>query len=112
MTMLQEAQLRHGRYYMDILCRCERLCSRDSDNLAEATELLDKEWNNIALAKTWCDSQTDAESAGASLCSECSREGVHLLSLRLHPQERLRWSRAALTASAKLERLESQATHL
>src|ERR1051326_6929589 len=112
MGILEKAQLRHSRFYMDILCRCEKLYLQDNNNLKQSVEMLDKEWRNIQLAVARCESQAEGESAGTLLCSDYSKEGINLLSMRLHPQVRLRWAEAALNASRQLKRLEAQAGHL
>jgi len=112
MRILEEAQLRHSRFYMGILCRCEKLYLQDYNNPSQSVELLDKEWRNIKLAVAWCEGHADGESAATLLCSDYSKEGSHLLRLLLHPQDHLHRAEAAFNASRQLNRPDSQATHL
>src|SRR5512142_1792051 len=96
MSTLRNACLQHARFYL------ERVRSLDVEYSAKRSQLLnvlaqfDLEWGNFHTAFEWAQAQGDGDNEAAALCSMISISGAHLLPIRQHPQEMLKWNEIGL----------------
>src|ERR1051325_5130428 len=105
------ARRRHANYYNSVLDQANRLYIDGGDAINQGLALFDLEWPNIEAAQAWANSQIKDDMA-AELCSNYAVAGANVLSMRQHPRVRIRWLKAALTASHRLKNPLSEGMHL
>lgn len=108
----REAQGRHAGHYMNVLRMANYLFSVSAEHRWLGIVLFDIEWQNIRAGQLWAETNTTGDEMAASLCSDYPDAGAHLLHLRVHPVECIRWREAALNAARQLNNRTEEALHL
>ncbi len=99
---LKSYAVRHARYFENVLYQAYELYQQGGESLWRGIQLLDSEWDNIQAGQAWAETFAGEDSAAALLCSRYPVSGGTLLTFRLRPRERARWSEAALAAARHL----------
>ncbi|HEY0323470.1 MAG TPA: tetratricopeptide repeat protein [Pyrinomonadaceae bacterium] len=108
----KEAHRRHAEHYINVLRMANILFGQSADHRWVGIALFDTEWPNIQTGQSWAANNTSEDEAAASLCSHYPDAGAHLLHLRVHPTECIRWREAALAAAHRLNNRTEEAFHL
>jgi len=107
----KDLNLRHATYYQDLLWKADDLLLQGKDSTHKGLQLFDLEWTNIQRGQNWTATNSDEDLEAARICSNFARTGS-ILSLRLHPQENVRWLLAALSAARRIESKKAEGAHL
>lgn len=97
-----DAQRRHAVYYLSKLREVGKLYNQGHESLSNGLALFDRESDNIFAAQKWAAAYASQDDEAAMLCCEYANTNRHVLGLRVHPQERLRWLESALQAALRL----------
>jgi tetratricopeptide (TPR) repeat protein len=108
---LDAAADRHSAYYLSVLSRANDLYLASNDSIMSGLALYDQEAAHIQVGQAWAASHA-SEEAAAQRCLDYANAGVYVLSLRLHPRERIRWLDAAVSAARKLSDRQGEGTIL
>ena len=108
---LAEAANRHAGHYLERLAKANNLF-RKGGSLQAGLELFDQEHVNIEAGWEWAARNMEVNNSAAELCNEYPRVGASLLSLRLHPRDRIRWHRVALSSARRLQDRRMECVHL
>jgi tetratricopeptide (TPR) repeat protein len=108
----QAAQRRHAAHYKDVLGAAKSLYRQGGASVGAALGLFDSEWANIGAGQAWAEAHSAADEVAASLCADYPDAGVHLLDLRQHPREIIRWREGALAAVRRLKNRRAEGAHL
>src|SRR5229473_6964719 len=105
------AQNRHAAYYKNVLAEADRLFLQGGAAIGQGLALFDTEWANIRTGQAWAAANAALADSAARLCAEYPNAGAYVLSLRLHPRERIGWLETAVRAARELgdRRAESYA---
>jgi tetratricopeptide (TPR) repeat protein len=95
-------QKRFAKHYRDVLAAANELYLKGGASLLNGLALFDLEWGNIQAGHTWVAAHASAADV-AELGMTYPDVGVHVLDLRQHPHEQIRWLEIALTASQRLK---------
>src|SRR5581483_11456771 len=106
-----EARLRHAQYYATVLRAANNLYKRGGDRLRQALDLFEAELTNIRNGQSWSETHLHEDDA-AAVCSYYADGGRYLISLRLHPRERIRWLESAVAAARRLNDRKAEGVHL
>lgn len=110
-TERETAQRRHAEYFLEFLGAANRLYLKGGESLGEALRLFDAEWGNIQAGFTWASDRSSQDETAARLCDDLSAGG-HVLYLRQHPRERIRWLELALVAARQRGNRKREGFHL
>ena len=91
-----EGRRRHSVYYRDLLAEADRLYRQGGDSIPRGLTLFDREWPNVEAGRRWAEAHADDDADAAELLSSYPDAGIHFLSLRLHPDDWIRWLERAL----------------
>jgi tetratricopeptide (TPR) repeat protein len=94
----EAAALRHAWHFEQVLGTADRLLQTGGDALQQGLVLFDRERTNIMAGQRWAAERIDALTEARELAARCADTGAYVLSLRLHPRERIAWGEAALAA--------------
>jgi len=108
----EQALGRHSQHYIMVLKAANHLFDKIAEHRWLGLALSDMEWHNILVGQSWAQSNTDKNNLAAILCSLYPDAGAHLLHLRVHPNECIRWREAALAAARRLNNRIEEACHL
>src|SRR5713226_419052 len=105
------AQHRHAAYYKNVLADADRLYLQGGAAIGQGLALFDIEWANIRTGQAWAAANAALADSAARVCVEYPNAGAYVLSLRLHPRERIGWLETAVRAARELgdRRAESYA---
>ncbi len=96
-------QKRFATHYRDVLAAVNELYLEGGMSLLRSLKLFDLEWGNIQAGHAWVITQADTADADIALLGMTyPNAGAHVLDLRLHPRDRIRWLEIALTAARRL----------
>lgn len=112
MPFLRDAFHRHAAYYEVLLRQADKLFLQGGEGVARGLQLFDLEWINIQTGQTQAENLATVNENDNQLCCDYPDAGVHLLHLRRHPDERIRWLKSALTAASRLENSKYERIHL
>ena len=112
MPTIQEAHILHAKYYVGVLREADTLYKKGGDEVRKSLSLTQTEWDNIASAQLWFQSQTEKEHAFARLGSNFASAGVYVLSIFLPPLAYIPWIEMGLKASRLLGDRAIEANHL
>jgi tetratricopeptide (TPR) repeat protein len=107
----KDLNLRHATYYQELLLKANDLLLQGKDSTHNGLQLFDLEWTNIQRGQNWTATNADEDLEAARICSNFARTGS-ILSLRLHPQENVRWLFAALYAARRIGSKKAEGAHL
>jgi tetratricopeptide (TPR) repeat protein len=96
------ARLQHADHYMKVLSTANYVYWQGGENMLTGLRLFDLEWENIHTGQAWAAAAPGNDRAAADLCMAYSDRGAHILNVRRHPRERIRWAETALTAARAL----------
>ena len=102
----------HAVYYLDVLWSVHRFYEQGGEAITRGLSLFDLEWENIRIGHTWALANSDANDDAAALCIGYPDAGVHVLDLRQHPHDRIRWLEAAVAAARCLKRRSDEGAFL
>jgi tetratricopeptide (TPR) repeat protein len=100
-------------HYLDVLFASNQLFLEGGESLLRGLALFDLEWANIQAGHACVAVQADAGDVEAAwLGMAYADAGVHVLDLRQHPQEQIRWLKIALATSRLLKDKERECNAL
>ncbi len=101
----EELKLNHAQHFCDVLGEAGELYLKGGEQVVKAMALFDRERLNIEAGQAWAASRSDAVPAAAELClSYVGPLGVnHVLQLRQHSREQIRWLEIQLAAARRLK---------
>ncbi len=105
-------QKRHAMYSVTVLQAANTLYKQGGEAQKRGLDKFDLEWDNIQVGQAWAEAHTEADDTAAKLCNSYPHAGTHLLMLRQHPRERIRWNEDALAAARRLKDRVAEAGHL
>jgi len=106
------AQRRHAEHYMKVLAAANEMYLQGGEAIMQGLGLFDLEWINISTGQAWAAQNAATDETAAQLCCNYPDAGVYVLTLRLHPRERISWLEAALSAARKLKDRAAEGVHL
>jgi len=106
------ASFRHSAYYAALLEFADELYLKGGDSIIEGLSLFDTERENIIKGQKWASINWKDDDNVAELCSQYPDAGAYILTIRLHPRERIRWLEEALNAARKLKNRRTEGFHL
>lgn len=106
------AQQRHARHYLRVLRDADDFYLKGGEAVLLALRLFDTEWSNIQAGFTWAASRVREDDEAAKVCGDYPDAGTHLLNLRQHPRERIRWRETALAAARQRKDKAEEGLHL
>jgi len=101
------AQLRHLNHYQVVWFNAEYLYSKGSENIANGLELFQSESRHFETAYEWASKTSSATMQITPLLAK-TPSSLRLIHIKVHPNKRLEWFQAALSAAEKMEDLNSQ----
>lgn len=105
-------RLRHATHYEAVLRVAKELYKKGGASIETALSLYDLEALNIQAGQTWAAEHSAENDAAAELVSAYPDAGVHVLDLRQHPGEYIRWAAAGLAAAKRLNKPNEAGRHL
>jgi tetratricopeptide (TPR) repeat protein len=102
---------RMAHHYLNKLRAAEAAYQHGHEHSEYALSLFDQDWQNIKQWQAWSANHAVADHEAAWLCKEYSQASIDLLILRQHPQERLVWLNAGLTAARQLGDAQAEMIH-
>jgi len=96
MATLREANIRHAEHYRSVLEVANTLLLKGGEDSTTGLQLFDNEWPNIQAAWAWAEAAIASDVGAAGFCPAINDAGSHLLDLRQHPLERVRWLKTAI----------------
>jgi tetratricopeptide (TPR) repeat protein len=96
-----KARLKHAAHYEDVLGKANDLYLEGGEKISTGLRLFDREWENIRTSQAWISAGGESP-AFSELCVDYPNAGAHILDLRQHPRERIRWLEAALAAARQI----------
>ncbi len=112
MPTLHTAKLRFATFYFHELETANRLYGMGKESALDGLKRFDLEWGNIQAAQAWVADQAESQDDFVTLCNRFPDAGAGLLSIRLHPKDRIRWLDASLSSALRLKDRSSEAVHL
>jgi tetratricopeptide (TPR) repeat protein len=104
---------RFARYFLDVLFASNQRFLEGGESLLRGLALFDLEWANIQAGHAWVAAQADAGDVDVAwLAMVYADAGVHVVDLRQHPDEQIRWLEIALAASRRLKDKEGECNAL
>jgi hypothetical protein len=117
---LADAQQKHAKHYSTVLSQAENLYDKGGTNVLAGLKLFDREWANIKIGQAWVKSmiqgpnklkKSDLKSV-QQLASFYAGVGGNVLSLRLHPREKIGWLETGLKAAKVMKDQGNEGVHL
>jgi tetratricopeptide (TPR) repeat protein len=105
----EKARQRHAEYYLSVLREADDLYLKGGKGVLAGLGLADREWASILTGQMWA---AATPRRGVQLASDYPDAGTHVLGLRLHPAEKIRWRGAALDAARQLRNRAAEGAHL
>lgn len=97
-----DGKKRHATHFMDVLSVLDDLYLEGGVALKNGLAGFDLEWANIQAGQSWVAAQdVEVDTDVAHLCMSYPNQGPHLLGLRRHARERIRWLDIALTEARR-----------
>lgn len=106
-----KAERCYARHFLLTLATADNLYEWGRESMLRGLALFDAEWTNIRVGQAWVAAHQHDDDTIAEWCALYPLEGVHCLSLRQRPRERIHWLELSLAAAQrlKLRRLEGAA---
>lgn len=112
MIDLHHAELRFANHYLAVLRTAGELYDQGGEALRQGLVLFESEWINIEASQTWAENHSSESEPVAQVCNDFPDGSPHLLDMRQHPRDRIRWLEAALTAARRLKDQIAEGRHL
>lgn len=93
---------RMARHYMGMAREADDLYQQGGPHLVRGLFLFDLEWPHISAGQAWSAAHMEDNEEAAQLCSEFPDVAVYCLSLRLPPEEWVKWLEDATRAAHRL----------
>jgi tetratricopeptide (TPR) repeat protein len=87
----ESAQYRLARHYLGKLSHANNTLNRGTENRMHSLHLVDRDWAQIKQWQAWAGGWSEREPERAHLCVSYSLRASEILTLRLTPDERLKW---------------------
>ncbi len=107
-----DAERRHAAHYLDVASVANGSYLKGGYAILDGLRLFDAEWPSIRLGQAWAAAHAEEDAEAAKFCSAYPGRIWHLLDLRLHPREHVKWMEAALAAARRLEDRQAEGVHL
>jgi tetratricopeptide (TPR) repeat protein len=101
----------HASHYLDVARMIGELYEREA-TARDGLELFDTEWVNLQAGRAWASEHSAGNNEAALSCLHYADALKHLLYLRRHPQEQIKWMKSALAASRQLRQRVSEGRYL
>jgi hypothetical protein len=85
------AQQGHAEHYKNMLSLADEIFTQGNENFLEGLQLLDREKSNILAGQSWAEKNLKVKSSANELCKAYASVGVHVLNLRLIPNQMIPW---------------------
>jgi tetratricopeptide (TPR) repeat protein len=99
----------HAIYYEMVLSKTKELYLKGGAEIFEGLNLFDLERSNIEAGQSWASSLLGEDETATHLCMCYYFAGVHILNLRLHPREKIKWLIVTLNAACLLNDRKNEA---
>lgn len=106
------ARRRHAAYYLQVLSGCNDLYEEGGEGLKQGLARFDLEWKNIEAGQAGAFHRAESDAETKALCSQYANAGAHLLDLRQHSRDRIRWLNAALKIARSIKDRKAEGAHL
>jgi tetratricopeptide (TPR) repeat protein len=103
---------RHASYFRDLLAAADNLYLQGAEAVQAGLALFDREGANIMAGHAWSCKNLESISQAAELCMGYPDAGAYVISLRLHPKQRISWLEEALKSARKLKNKRMEGSHL
>jgi tetratricopeptide (TPR) repeat protein len=116
-----DAQYRHSKHYLKVLSEADALYIKGGINTLPGLWLFDKEWMNIKAGQSWAKGpignarglkKNVSSNHALQLAYSYTNDGIHVLRLRLHPQELIHWHETALATARITKDRDAEVVHL
>jgi tetratricopeptide (TPR) repeat protein len=97
------ASLEYARHFVTVLWNANELFLKGGAAVKLGLGLFDREWQGIKTGQAWAATNWQNSREAAEVCGNFGAAGADILSLRHHPEERIKWVGAALGAARKLQ---------
>jgi tetratricopeptide (TPR) repeat protein len=99
-----DAKRYHAAHYETVLRSANGLYSQGGQAIKRGLSMFDLEASNIQAGQAWAEALANEDEAAAELCHAYPSAGIHLLNLRLHPRQQIRWCEPALAVARRLKK--------
>ena len=110
------AQLRHAKYYKNILSAVDELYVKGGRYTETGLDLFNLEWMNIKAGQEWAEdiiiSKSVRTESALQLACDYPAEGAYAMEVLLNPRERIHWLETALLAAHQLKNSKMEGLHL
>ena len=103
---------RHAEHYQTVCGAANALYERGGEWLLGGLGLFDLEWDNVEAGHRWAEENAGGNRRALELCDDYPAGCFYILSMRQHPRQQIAWLETALTAARRLDRRETQGSHL
>lgn len=98
------AQRRHAEHYADVACAADDIYEKGGESVLAGLGLFDLERENIEAGQRWASQhEQHNDDQAAKMCLGYAMGCINVLTLRLHPQERIQWLNSALRVARRLK---------
>ncbi len=94
-------QQRHAEHYKKVLSLANEVFSQGKGDFLEGLQLFDLEKLNILAGQPWAEKNQIVNSSANELCEAYATVGVHVLDLRLTPDQMVPWLELGLEATRR-----------
>jgi tetratricopeptide (TPR) repeat protein len=98
----EAAAQRHAQYFVSLLGQANDLYLQGGAAIASGLTLFDRERTNIEAGQRWASARVAKLDKAARLAAAYANAGAYVLSIRLHPRERIKWSEAAFEGNRRI----------
>src|SRR5260370_34804716 len=106
MNRSHEAHQRYSHHYSVKLHSISDLLVRGGIEFSRSLELFDAEWRNIQRGQAWAAAHCGHVSNAEALCADYADAGTHILALRQHAREPIKWCKVGLAAAPAVKLAE------
>ena len=103
-----QARRRHAAYYLAVAGQAGDTYERGGEGVLAGLRLFDHERVQIEAGQAWAAGQAAQDDEAAVLAQDYPLRAPEVLSLRLHPRERIRWLEVSAEAARKLGNRDSE----
>jgi tetratricopeptide (TPR) repeat protein len=103
---------RHAAHYGRVLAQAETLYFQGGGRIMQGLELFDRERMNIEAGHEWAVDRSETDEFAAKLCIAYPEAGVHIIDLRQHPHERIKWLEVMRETARRLQQRDAESRAL
>ncbi len=107
-----QASFRHALHYLNVASNMDAWYQKGGDGVFAGLARFDVESVHIRNGQAWAATHMDRDLETVRICEEYGNCLAHIMTIRLHPHERIAWKEAALEAARKLGNKGTEQTSL